>query len=135
MLWLNSFPSSLAIRFYSRYLLFNSDNRDPNHGYYSIGVIKSKGGKNVFRQGRGAAVSVISEDSLRQIQKDTLIIWGENDQLFSIEHGEVAAKVIPNAKLYRIQNAGHLPMMDQPMVFNNTLLEFLTEKNLMKAQI
>lgn len=127
MLWLNSFPSSPAIRFYSRYLLFNSDNRDPNHGYYSIEVIKGKGGKNAFWQGRGEAVSVIPHDLLRQIQKDTLIIWGENDRLFSIEHGEAAAKVIPNAKLYRIQNAGHIPMMDQPEVFNNTLLEFLSE--------
>lgn len=127
MLWLNSFPSSLANRFYSRFILFNTDNRDSNHAHYSVEIIKRKGGKNAFRQGRGAAVSAISENSLRQIVKDTLIIWGENDQLFSIEHGEAAAKVMPNARLSRIQNAGHLPLMDQPEVFNNTLLGFLIE--------
>lgn len=128
MLWLNSFPSSLANRFYSRFILFNTDNRDSNHAHYSVEIIKRKGGKNAFRQGRGAAVSAISENSLRQIVKDTLIIWGENDQLFSIEHGEAAAKVMPNARLSRIQNAGHLPLMDQPEVFNNTLLGFLIER-------
>lgn len=68
MTWLNSFPSSLANWFYSRYILFNPDNRDPNHGNYSIEVLKSKGGKKAFQQGRGAAVSAIPESSLNQIQ-------------------------------------------------------------------
>lgn len=127
MLWLNSFPSSLANRFYSRFILFNPDNRDPNHAHYSVGIIKSKGGKNAFRQGRGEAVSAMPENSLRQIVKETLIVWGENDQLFPVGYGEAAAKVIPNARFSRIQNAGHLPLMDQPEVFNNTLLGFLVE--------
>jgi hypothetical protein len=56
MIWLNSSPSSLANRFFSRYLLFNPKNRDPNHGWYSIDVLKRKGGKNAFKQGRGSAV-------------------------------------------------------------------------------
>lgn len=127
MLWLNNFPSSLANRFYSQYILFNPDNRDSNHAHYSVEVLRSKGGKNAFRQGRGAAVSTIPEASLRQITKDTLIIWGENDQLFSISYGEAAAKIMPNARLYRIRNAGHLSLMDQPEVFNKAILGFLRD--------
>jgi len=134
MLWLNIFPSSLANRFYSRFILFNPDSRDPNHGQYSVEVIKKTGGKNAFQQGRGAAVSTISENLLRQIKKDTLIIWGENDQLFAIEHGEAAAKAMPNARLCRIPCAGHLPLMDQPEIFNATLLEFLNENILAKVE-
>lgn len=125
MLWLNNFPSSLANRFYARYILFNPTNRDSNHAHYSVEVLKRKGGKNAFRQGKGAAVSTIPEDSLRQIAQDTLILWGENDQLFSIKQGEAAAKAMPNAKLHRIPNAGHLPLMDQPELFNKALLDFL----------
>lgn len=128
MLWLNTFPSLLANRFYSRFILFTPDNRDPNHGHYSVEVIKGKGGKKAFQQGRGAAVSPLSKDQLRQMEKDTLIIWGENDQLFAFEHGEAAAKVMPNARLCRIPRAGHLPLMDQPELFNTTLLEFLNEE-------
>ncbi|WP_428623921.1 alpha/beta fold hydrolase [Sedimenticola sp.] len=124
MLWLNAFPSSLANRYYSRHILFDPDHRDSNHARYSIEVIKRKGGKNAFRQGKGAAVAAIPEDSLRQIQNDTLIIWGENDQLFSITHGEAAARVIPNSRLYRIKEAGHLSLMDQPEIFNKAILEF-----------
>lgn len=130
MLWLNSFPSSLANRFYSRYILFNPDNRDPFHGQYSIEVIKSEGGQHAFRQGKGAAVSAIPDESLRQIQKDTLIVWGENDQLFTIEHGEAAAKIIPKSKLFRIQEAGHLPLMDQPEIFNEGVLGFLNSREI-----
>lgn len=127
MLWLNNIPSSLANRFYSRYILFDPVNRDPNHAHYSVEVLKSKGGKNAFRQGKGAAVSKIPENALRQIKNESLIVWGEDDELFSIEHGEAAAKVMPNAQFSRIQSAGHLPFMDQPEIFNNTLLEFLME--------
>jgi len=125
MVWLNSFPSVMANRFYSSYILFNPNNRDPLHGKYSMEVINSKGGKNAFRQGRGAAISPISVDLLRQIQANTLIIWGEDDKLFSIKYGEAATKLIPNSTFCRIPNAGHLPLMDQPDIFNKVVLDFL----------
>lgn len=125
MLWLNNFPSAMANRFYSRYILCNPDNRDPLHPKYSIEVIKSKGGKNAFRQGRGAAISPMSVDLLRRIQNDTLIIWGEDDQLFSIKYGEAATKLIPTSIFCRIPNAGHLPLMDQPDIFNKVVFDFL----------
>jgi len=124
-IWMNSFPSSIANRFNSRYILHKPINRDPNHSSYSIAVLKYKGGKNAFKQGRGTAVSKIPEELLKQIENETLIIWGKDDQLFPVEYGEAAAKIIPNAKLHIIQNAGHLPLMDQPENFNKTLYDFL----------
>jgi len=125
MLWMNVFPSIISNRFTSRYLLSNTEHRDLNHIYYSVEVLKKLGGKNAFSQGRGAAVSVISEELLRQIKNSTLIIWGEDDNFFSIEHGVSASQVIPNAKLLRIKDAGHLSLIDQPEVFNKALIKFL----------
>ena len=125
IIWMNSFPSSMANRFNSPYILQKPENRDPNHSLYSVAVAKSTGGKNVFKQGRGAAVSKVPEDLLQQIKNETLIIWGKDDRLFPVEYGERAAKIIPNAKLHLIEEAGHLPMMDQPDVFNKILLDFL----------
>ncbi|ANE53696.1 alpha/beta hydrolase [Flavisolibacter tropicus] len=127
MIWMNTFPSSMANRFNSSYILHRPENRDPNHSFYSIAVLKDKGGKNVFKQGRGAAVSKISEESLQQIRNETLIIWGKDDQLFPVEYGEKAAKIIPNAKFHLIEDAGHLPLMDQPEKFNNILTNFLNK--------
>ena len=127
MLWMNSVPSRLASRYFSRYLLFNPENRDPNLAYYSIEILKREGGKNAFFQGRGSAVSAIPKGLLRKIKNDTLIIWGENDRMFSIEHGKEAARIMPNATFYRIKNAGHMPLMDQPDIFNKALIGFLTD--------
>ncbi|MFZ4726346.1 MAG: alpha/beta fold hydrolase [Paludibacter sp.] len=125
MIWMNCFPSSMANRFNSTYLLHKPTNRDPSHIGYSIDVLKSKGGKKAFKQGRGTAVSKIPEELLKQIENETLIIWGKDDKLFSVEYGEAAAKIIPNAKLRVIQDAGHLPLMDQPEIFNKILGDFL----------
>ncbi len=111
----------------SRYLLVNPKNRDSNYTNYSLQMLKKQGGKNIFTKGKGAAVSAIPEDELRKIKSQTLIIWGEYDKLFSISHGETAARIIPNAKLHRIHNADHLPLMNQPKIFNKTLLQFLLE--------
>ena len=125
MVWLNVMPSAAANAFHGRYLLVQPGNRDANHGRYSIEVLKKPGGKNAFSQGRGAAVAPMAEADMAAIQHQTLIIWGEDDQLFDIAAGEAAARIMPNATLARIANAGHLPLMDQPVVFNQTLLEFL----------
>ncbi len=125
MIWMNNFPSFQANRFNSTFILHKPANRDPNHSLYSIAVLKEKGGKNAFRQGRGSAVTKISIELLQQIKNETLIIWGENDKLFPVEYGEMATKFISNSKFHSIQNAGHLPLMDQPAIFNKTLMDFL----------
>jgi pimeloyl-ACP methyl ester carboxylesterase len=127
MVWMNSFPSSVANRFNAPYILHKHANRDQNHSLYSVAVIKSDGGKNAFKQGRGSAVSEIPEESLQQIKNETLIIWGKEDQLFGVKYGERAAKIIPNAKFHFIEEAGHLPQIDQPEIFNRILIDFLNQ--------
>ncbi|MEG3768830.1 alpha/beta hydrolase [Alteromonas sp. 14N.309.X.WAT.G.H12] len=126
MILMNSFPSSLTDRFFSRYILFNPKNRDPNHARYSIDVLKRTGGQNAFKQGQGSAVSKIPKASLRKIQNRTLVIWGQNDRFFPIEYGEISAAKIPNAEFLRIKDAGHLPLMDQTHTFNKSVLDFLS---------
>lgn len=125
MLWMNSFPSRIASRFFSRYLLFDSRKRDTNLTDYSIAVIKKPGGKNAFFQGKGRVVSPIPVDQLRRINSETLLIWGEDDKFFSAETAQQAVKVLPNAKLRMLKNAGHLSLTDQPKLFNRVVLDFL----------
>jgi 2-hydroxymuconate-semialdehyde hydrolase len=125
--WLYTFPSAAANRYNGRYLVTKLENVDPNFGLYSLQVVKKPGGKSVFWRGMGAAVSAMPEEELRQIKHQTLIIWGEDDRVFPIAFGEAAAKIMPNASLHRIQDAGHLSFMDQPEVFNRILLQFLRD--------
>jgi pimeloyl-ACP methyl ester carboxylesterase len=128
MVWMNCFPSSLADRFNLSYILHKPENMDPNLSLYSIAVLKDKGGKNVFMQGRGAAISKISEELLQQINNETLIIWGKDDKIISVDLGELAAKIIPNANIQIIKDAGHMPLIDQPKIFNKILTDFLSNK-------
>jgi 2-hydroxymuconate-semialdehyde hydrolase len=125
--WTYVFPSAAAARFMSRYLVTKPENLDPDFGPYSVQVVKRPGGKNWFWQGGGAAISAMPEDELRQIQHQTLIVWGEDDSFFSIDSGDAAAQIMPHARLHRIQDAGHICFMDQPEVFNDTVLQFLRE--------
>jgi 4,5:9,10-diseco-3-hydroxy-5,9,17-trioxoandrosta-1(10),2-diene-4-oate hydrolase len=127
LFWLYTFPSVAANRYNSRYLAAKLENVDPNFGPYSLQVVKKPGGKNVFWQSMGAAVSAMLEEELCQIQHQTLIIWGEDDRVFPTTAGEAAAQIMPSAKLHRIQGAGHIPFLDQPKVFNELLLQFLRE--------
>jgi 4,5:9,10-diseco-3-hydroxy-5,9,17-trioxoandrosta-1(10),2-diene-4-oate hydrolase len=90
-------------------------------------VIKSAGGRNAFQQGRGAAVSKIPDEQLQKIQNETLFIWEKEDRLFPVEYGERASKILPNAKFCVIEDAGHLPLMDQPEIFNSILIDFLNK--------
>jgi 4,5:9,10-diseco-3-hydroxy-5,9,17-trioxoandrosta-1(10),2-diene-4-oate hydrolase len=123
--WTYVFPSLAAGRYMSRYLVAKPENLDPDFGPYSLEVVKKPGGKNVFWGGAGAAVSAMPEEELRRIQHETLIIWGEDDSFFSIASGEAATQIMPNARLHRIRDAGHLCFVDQPEAFNDTVLQFL----------
>jgi len=126
MILMNTFPSDLTNKLNARYLLRDPDNRDPNHGRYSVEVLRMPGGRNAFVQGKGAAVAAMAREDLANIENQTLVIWGENDQLFPVDQVESSIATIPNARLHRIDDAGHLPLMDQPDVFNEILMSFLT---------
>jgi len=61
----------------------------------------------------------------RYIQAPTLIVHGESDKLIPVAYAEVLAKLIPNARLQRIRNAGHLPMVEQEAQFIDVVQTFL----------
>ncbi|MBE9113696.1 alpha/beta fold hydrolase [Nodosilinea sp. LEGE 07298] len=64
-------------------------------------------------------------DRLAEIQSPTLLIWGKQDWAFPISHGELAAKVMPNAQLQVFDSCGHLPYLEHADVFNHVVLDFL----------
>ena len=125
MLWMNLLPSDAASRFQSRFLLNDTAKRAPAHRHYSVEVLKKLGGKQAFSQGRGAAVAPMAEAELQCIDHQTLIVWGEDDNFFPMSHGQAAAEKMPNASFQSVPGAGHLPLMDQPEIFNQALLKFL----------
>jgi pimeloyl-ACP methyl ester carboxylesterase len=76
-----------------------------------------------------ATVALMTDDVrplLGRIQTRTLLIWGELDPLTPVEHGQIMAKLLPNARLVVIPRAAHNPMVDRADQFNHELLNFLT---------
>jgi len=66
-------------------------------------------------------------DRLNQINQPTLLVWGKDDTITPAFVGEQFHELLPNSRLFIIENCGHAPMMEVPERFNKILLEFLTD--------
>jgi len=66
-------------------------------------------------------------EKLPTIDAPTLIIWGEQDCIFPVEHASVALKNIPNAQIEVFERCGHFPHLEHPDKFNSLVLEFLAK--------
>jgi 3-oxoadipate enol-lactonase len=81
----------------------------------------------------GASLSFIARgmnqfdvrERLGQIRAPVLVISGEYDRLFSVEHGREIARGIAGSSFATIPGAGHLSNLDTPDQFNRLLLGFL----------
>jgi pimeloyl-ACP methyl ester carboxylesterase len=65
-------------------------------------------------------------ERLEEFKLPTLVIWGREDPRGIYERAVAAVKRLPNAKLVTVEKCGHLPYIEHPSLFNQTVLEFLT---------
>ncbi len=92
---------------------------------YSREIVRSPGGRRVFWQGRGRAAGPIPLDDLARVPCPTLLIWGEDDPNFPLASAQTAVRRLPRGRLKIIHGARHACFVDQPELFNDTLLHFL----------
>ncbi len=64
---------------------------------------------------------------LRALRLPVLLLWGANDPLVPLSYGQQMLQEIPNARLRVIENAGHIPMWENPEAFHRELFAFLDE--------
>jgi pimeloyl-ACP methyl ester carboxylesterase len=64
-------------------------------------------------------------DVLTNLLTPTLIIWGEQDELFPVEVGKQLHASIRDSELVVIKDSGHMPMWETPDETNRAILEFL----------
>lgn len=62
---------------------------------------------------------------LRSSHAPKLLVWGEDDRFQPIEYAERFATEIPNTVLHRIENAGHIPMENDPAAVTTAMTAFL----------
>ena len=65
---------------------------------------------------------------LPNITQKTCIIWGENDKVTPPEVGKEFHQEIPNSDLFWIKQCGHAPMIEQPTIFNQILVNWLKKQ-------
>ena len=64
------------------------------------------------------------EDQIRGMETPTLIVFGNQDRIISIETANVLRKLLPDSKVVIVQNAGHVPMFEQPRECANDYVSF-----------
>jgi pimeloyl-ACP methyl ester carboxylesterase len=62
---------------------------------------------------------------LDRVTAQTLIIWGKQDGLIPVAHGERFAARIPHARLEVLERCGHFPLLEQPDAVYTLASDFL----------
>lgn len=76
---------------------------------------------------KGMAVRPDSTATLPNITVPVLILTGDKDQLIPPQRSEAMAGAIPTATLATVENAGHLPMLEQPQATTMAIRNYLDE--------
>jgi pimeloyl-ACP methyl ester carboxylesterase len=56
-------------------------------------------------------------DDLRKLTMDVSIIWGEQDKLISMKSVDIMKQLIPGARVYLLDQCGHVPQLERPDEF------------------
>lgn len=58
----------------------------------------------------------------------TLLIWGKKDTVVPFANAALVKKAIPHADVVELENAGHIPQVDESKKTNRAILEFLSQE-------
>ncbi|ABG52176.1 alpha/beta hydrolase fold [Trichodesmium erythraeum IMS101] len=64
------------------------------------------------------------KQKLHLIQQQTLILWGENDNILGVGDADKFVKAIANSELIWIPSCGHVPHLEKSEVTANYILDF-----------
>lgn len=71
-----------------------------------------------------SALALVAHDfgpALRDVRTPTHLIWGRDDAITPLRIGEVAAALMPDARLTVLDGVGHMPMFEDAAAFNTAL--------------
>jgi pimeloyl-ACP methyl ester carboxylesterase len=70
---------------------------------------------------------------LHRIDVPTLFLWGAQDQIVSVDYGRHYCAAVPGARFELIDDAGHLPHIEQPEAFARRILDFIEVRSVLRA--
>jgi pimeloyl-ACP methyl ester carboxylesterase len=93
-------------------------------------------GKPGFMPAMEALTDYSFRDKLPRIEVPTLIVWGRNDMLVTVEDAEEYQRLIgANARKEIFEDTGHVPMLERPSRFNALLKEFIAGREAPEAAV
>ena len=69
-----------------------------------------------------------TDAQLRTIRSPVLVVDGDHDEGIKREHTEYIAATIPGARLLILPNVSHFAFLQDPVLFNTALLDFLGDR-------
>lgn len=69
----------------------------------------------------------LNTNEIKLIQQPTLIIWGEQDQLISVDNAYLFKQDIKNSQLFILPNVGHIPMEESYLKVANAIESFINQ--------
>lgn len=116
---------SVLLRTYANFLIYHKIKLGSVLEQMKVGRLHcfmpgwAKASVDFMRSGGYNVASYIPE-----VDKETLIIWGEHDKVVSKDFAQRFKKDLPNARLVYISNCGHLPHVEKPDAVTALVAEF-----------
>ncbi|MBU0729561.1 MAG: alpha/beta hydrolase [Proteobacteria bacterium] len=82
-------------------------------------ILSTPVARRIFLRGKSNAIAALAvtnhdfSNLLDMVTCETLLIWGENDNISPVRTGKVLDALLPHASLVIIPRAGHVPMNDR----------------------
>jgi pimeloyl-ACP methyl ester carboxylesterase len=89
-------------------------------------ILSKTSAKGMLSALQGMKARPDSKETLGKIRVPTLIIHGLEDQIITMDESRTMHTEIQNSQLEIIPDAGHLPNLEQPSVFNRSVASFLS---------
>ncbi len=74
---------------------------------------------------RGVKAAMVLRDHLSSLSVPTLVMWGRQDRVFPVAHGEEAARRLPQGRIHVLEECGHWPHIERREEFDQVLADFL----------
>lgn len=81
----------------------------------------------------GEMPKYLLEGKLHEITVPVTLVWGESDQVLSLNYARKMQSQLPNAQLVTLKRCGHAPQLECPKAFTSTLTEVLQSPLLPKT--
>jgi pimeloyl-ACP methyl ester carboxylesterase len=101
---------------------------------YLAPYVGKDGLNHLLTLARSVDADDMAEVDLRQIDRPSLIVWGDQDPFVSPKLGDRLADTIPGSRLVRLPGTGRLIPEEAPETLANMILEFVGAAGMVRAE-